>query len=127
MSLKVNDHKKAVISLLSKAVGVLLVSLGFITAMSEWGVDVRGLISTLGLTGFAVGLALKDAISNVVSGILIILYAPFKIGSKVKIAGREGVVSKIEIKHTVIEDEESVHLLLLLMRLQKLSKVLQIL
>lgn len=111
LSLKVESHKKAIIHLLSKALSVLLLSLGFITALGTWGFDVTGIIATLGLTGFAVGLALKDAIANIVSGILLILYAPFKIGAKVKIAGREGVVTKIEIKHTTLEEEGVVHIL----------------
>ena len=102
---KLGSQKKSAADLLSKGLSLLLIGLGFISALGEWGLDVRGLIATLGLTGFALGLALKDAISNMISGVLIILYTPFKIGSKVRILGKEGIVTKIEIKHTVIEGE----------------------
>ena len=44
---------------------------GFVTALGSVGVDVSALVAGLGLTGFALGFALKDTISNLLSGVLI--------------------------------------------------------
>jgi small-conductance mechanosensitive channel len=59
----------------------------------------------LGLTGIALDFALKDAISNLISGVLILLYSPFEIGSRIKIAGYEGVVVTIDLRYTELDSE----------------------
>ena len=57
------------------------------------------------MTGFALGFALKDTISNLLSGILILLYRPFEIGNRIKISGYEGVVVSIDMRYTELEGE----------------------
>ena len=47
---------------------------GAVTALGTLGVDVSALVAGLGLTGFAVGFAIKDILSNVIAGFLIIMY-----------------------------------------------------
>lgn len=105
---KIKGDTSAVAELIARSLRLLLISLGIVAAFSEWGFEVRGLLATLGLTGFALGLALKDAVSNIISGVLLVLYAPFRLGSLVSISGKEGKVVKIDIKHTVIEEEGGV-------------------
>ena len=58
---------------------------------------------------FALGLALKDAISNIVAGVMIILHKPFVLGSKVSIAGVSGTVIRIEIQKTTLQDGDTDH------------------
>lgn len=126
VSRRLSGQKQAAADLLAQGSGMFFMGLGVISALSEWGFDVRGLIATLGLTGFALGLALKDAISNVISGILLIVYAPFHVGSKVRISGKEGLVRSIEIKHTVLE-EEGTGVLHILPNSKVLSEIISIL
>ena len=52
--------------------------LGVITALGTIGVDVTGLVAGFGLTGFAVGFAMKDALANLLAGVMILLYRPFR-------------------------------------------------
>ena len=63
------------------------------------------LVAGLGLTGFALGFALKDTISNLISGVLILLYKPFKIGDRIKISGYEGIVVSIDLRYTELDAE----------------------
>jgi small-conductance mechanosensitive channel len=62
-------------------------------------------VAGLGLTGFALGFALKDTISNLLSGILILLYQPFKIGNTIKVSGYEGDVVSIDLRYTELNSE----------------------
>jgi small-conductance mechanosensitive channel len=48
---------------------------------------------------------MKDTISNLLSGVLILLYRPFEIGSRIKIAGYEGVVVTIDLRYTKLDSE----------------------
>ena len=104
-----DPDRQTVFTMVRGALRMLLLSLGLMGALSKWGFDISGIIATLGLSGFALGLALKDAISNVVAGVMIILHRPFVIGSKVSIAGVSGTVIKIEIQKTTLQDGETDH------------------
>ena len=59
----------------------------------------------LGLTGFALGFALKDTISNLLAGVLILLYRPFVIGDRLIASGYEGTVVSIDLRYTQLEGD----------------------
>lgn len=82
-------------------------TLGLITIFGTLGVDITALVAGLGLTGFALGFALKDSISNMLAGVLILLYRPFNIGDMIKISGFEGKVMTIDLRYTVISSENN--------------------
>lgn len=93
-------------SLFARTSSITLIVFGVITALGTLGVDVSALVAGLGLTGFAIGFALKDTISNLLSGVLILLYRPFEIGNRIKIAGYEGTVVSIDLRYTELNFEE---------------------
>jgi len=70
-------------SLLARISNITLIIFGFVTALGTLGVNVSALVAGLGLTGFALGYAMKDTISNLLSGVLILLYRPFEIGNRI--------------------------------------------
>ncbi len=92
-------------SLLARTSSIILIIFGIVTALGTLGVNVSALVAGLGLTGFAIGFALKDTISNLLSGVLILLYRPFEIGNRIKIAGYEGIVISIDLRYTELESE----------------------
>ena len=61
-----------------------------------------GLIAVLGSAALAVGLALKDSLSDFASGIMIIFNKPFKEGDYIEVDGVEGTIKSIRLMHTVI-------------------------
>lgn len=84
-------------------VGVLI--MGLVTALANLGVDVSALVTGLGLTGFALGFALKDVISNVLAGVLILIYKPFVKSDYIKVKGHEGLVVSTDLRYTILRDE----------------------
>ncbi|WP_457601397.1 mechanosensitive ion channel family protein [Hydrogenivirga sp.] len=99
------EDKLSVIALLANAVYLVSIALGTLTSLGVLGVDLSALVTGLGLTGFAVGFALKDIISNLLAGILIILYSPFRVGDRIRVGSYEGVVLEINLRYTVIEGD----------------------
>ncbi len=93
------------VSLLARTSNVIIIVIGLVTVLGTLGVDVSALVAGLGLTGFALGFALKDTIANLLSGVLILLYRPFEIGNRIRIASYEGVVVAIDMRYTVIDAE----------------------
>ena len=81
----------------SYAVMLVLV---IITALSAIGVPTTSMFALLGAAGLAVGLALKDSLSNIASGVMLIVLRPFRDGDHVQAAGMEGVVEEIRIFQT---------------------------
>jgi len=95
--------------LFARANSVVLTLVALVTALGTMGIDVSALVAGLGLTGFALGFALKDTISNIISGVLILMYRPFKRGDYIEIAGYQGEVALIDLRYTkLIGDEEQV-------------------
>lgn len=88
--------------LLGRIAKVSLLFFGGVTALGTMGVDVSALVTGLGLTGFAVGFALRDIISNALSGMLVILYKPFKNGDHITVTALEGVVADVNLRYTVL-------------------------
>ncbi len=99
------QEKQAVVSLLASSSYIGILGLGLITALSKLGINVTALIAGLGLTGFALGFALKDIISNLLAGILIILLTPFRVGDRIRVGSSEGKVIEINLRYTVLESE----------------------
>ena len=90
---------------MARTAKVALVLFGLVTALGTVGINISALVAGLGLTGFALGFALRDTISNLLAGVLILLYRPFEIGNRIKIAGFEGDVLTIDLRYTALTGE----------------------
>lgn len=80
---------------------VLLIAV-VIAALDQLGVNTTSLLAILGAAGLAVGLALKDSLSNFSAGVMLILFRPFKVGDFVEVAGTSGIVEVIGVFSTLI-------------------------
>ena len=74
-----------------------------IAALEQLGVDTTSLVALLGAAGIAVGLALKDSLQNFASGVMLIVFRPFKNGDFVDAGGVTGVVEHIGIFTTTMK------------------------
>ena len=77
-------------------------AIGILVAADVLGFEPGAVITGLGLTGLALGFALKDIISNFVSGIIILGLRPFEIGDEIVVGPTEGTVQRIELRATEI-------------------------
>ena len=73
-----------------------------LAAVSQLGINVTSLLAILGAAGLAVGLALKDSLSNFAAGVMIILMRYFRQGDWIAAAGVAGTVKSITVFHTVL-------------------------
>lgn len=71
-----------------------------IAALNQLGFETTSLVAVLATAGLAIGLALKDSLSNFASGVMLILFRPFKVGDFVEAGGTSGVVEIISIFNT---------------------------
>lgn len=81
---------------------VLLVFVA-VTAAAALGVPTTSFLTILGAAGLAIGLALKDSLSNFSSGVMLVLFRPFKVGDMIDAAGVTGIVESIGIFNVVLK------------------------
>ncbi|WP_028588650.1 mechanosensitive ion channel family protein [Desulfocurvus vexinensis] len=87
------------------AVAVLL------AAISRIGVDTTSFLAVVGSLGLAIGLAMKDNLSNVSSGVMLILLRPFTLGDYIEVAGVQGTVKSISLTATVLATADNQRIL----------------
>ncbi len=83
-------------------VRVVLILFVVIAAVNQLGIQTTSLIAVLGAAGLAVGLALQGSLSNFASGVLIVLFRPYKVGDFIEGAGVSGSVEDVQILTTVL-------------------------
>jgi small-conductance mechanosensitive channel len=88
--------------LLSRVYYYGVLTFGLVTALGATGLNVSALVAGLGLTGFVLGFALKDVLSNLVSGIMLLIYRPFQIGDRIRMGEFEGVIQTIRMRDTLV-------------------------
>jgi small conductance mechanosensitive channel len=98
---------KAVVSFVVSIVYAIILIATVLMALSQVGVQTTSFIAILGAAGLAVGLALQGSLANFASGILIILFRPFKSGDFIDAGGITGTVDKIEIFQTIMKTPDN--------------------
>jgi small conductance mechanosensitive channel len=87
---------------LSKLIYYALLTAVLIAAADQVGINTTSFLAIMGAAGLAIGLALKDSLANFASGVMLILFRPFKVGDAVSAGGVTGKVQQIDIFSTII-------------------------
>lgn len=78
-----------------------------IAALNKLGVETGSFIAVVGAASLAVGLALQGSLANFASGVMLILFQPFKVGDIIDAGGAQGRVEEIQIFNTIIISNEN--------------------
>ncbi len=94
---------EGLLPLLRKAVKTTVVILAVLIILGEWEVQIGPLLGALGIGGLAIALALNSSLSNIFSGIQLILDRSVNVGDKVQLgSGEVGVVLDIGLRTTLM-------------------------
>jgi small conductance mechanosensitive channel len=74
-----------------------------IASIGALGVETTSFIAIIGTAGLAVGLALQGSLSNFASGVLIVLFRPYRVGDFIEAAGIAGNVDQVQILTTILK------------------------
>lgn len=78
-----------------KTIKGLVIAITILAVLGQFGVETASLVAVLGTIGLAIGLALQGTLSNVASGIMLLVLRPFRVGDTVDIGGISGIVDEI--------------------------------
>lgn len=83
----------------------------FIAALQVFGVQATSLVAILGALTLAIGLSLQGALGNIASGIMIMIFRPYKLGDWVELAGQSGAVKEINLFQTLLATGDNVQVI----------------
>ena len=88
---------------LSNLVKYALWALVIVTVLTQFGVETTSILAALGGMALAVGLALQGTLSNVASGVMILVQRPFKVGEAISAGSVTGTVQQIGLFTTELK------------------------
>ena len=89
-----------------------IMTVGGLAVLSKAGIGVTGAAAVITAAGFAIGLAFQGTLSNFSSGILLLVFRPFKVGDMVVVSGVSGKVNEIDLFTTTIDTTDNRRLIL---------------
>lgn len=101
------------IPLFQKILKAVVIILAVIFVFSAWKINISPLLATVGIAGLAIGLAVKDTLSNILGGLQLVLDKTFKVGDKVQLeSGEMGVILDIGLRSTKLKtyDNEIIYI-----------------
>jgi small conductance mechanosensitive channel len=78
-----------------------------IAVAGQLGINTASFLTIVGAAGLAIGLALKDSLSNFSSGVMLILFRPYRVGDFATVGGVSGTIKKIDIFNTTLSTPDN--------------------
>lgn len=97
-------HDPTVLSFAVQVVRVVVIIVGMIAVLQRLGVQTTSIIAVLGAASLAVGLALQGTLSNVASGIMLLVLRPYRVGDVVDVGGMSGTVQRLDLFTTQLSN-----------------------
>ena len=94
--------EESLIKLIGDLAYALLLTIVVIAALERVGVKTTAAVAVIGAAGLAIGMALQGSLGNFASGVLIMLFKPYRVGDTVLVAGKLGTVESVHVFHTVL-------------------------
>ena len=96
-------HVEASLSTFVKSlVNITLTLLLIIVVIGVLGIETSSFIALFASAGVAIGMALSGTLQNFASGVMILLFKPFKVGDTIEAQGQSGTVREIQIFNTIL-------------------------
>lgn len=100
--LEKNNVDVTLVSFVENLTYYTLIVVVLIAAIGQLGINTTSFLTVVGAAGLAIGLALKDSLSNFAAGVMLILFRPFRVGDFVEAGGVTGTVQGITMFNTIL-------------------------
>ncbi|WP_065979610.1 MULTISPECIES: mechanosensitive ion channel family protein [Pseudoalteromonas] len=107
---KLNKVDDTLLPILSSVAGYTVYVIGGVFILDIFGVNTASLIALVGAAGLAIGLALKDTLSNIAAGMMLLILRPFKVGDFVEIGSMQGTVSEVNLFTTIFQTIDGLYI-----------------
>ena len=87
-----------------------VIAMVLIAVLGMIGIETASLLTVLGASALAIGLAMQGTLSNVAAGVMLLLFRPFKVGDSVDIGGTRGKVMEVRLFSTCLSTSDNVEI-----------------
>jgi len=105
------DSDPGLTNFIGNIVYYLIFIFAIIAALAKFGIQTASFVAILGAAGFAIGFALQGSLSNFASGVMILVFRPFRIGDYISAAGVAGTVKEIGLFASILATPDNVKIL----------------
>ncbi|WP_437278920.1 mechanosensitive ion channel family protein [Sorangium sp. So ce375] len=96
------------VPLLASVSRLTILTVTAMAVLERFGVDTKSLFAVLGAAGLTIGLALKDTLSDVAAGLVLLVLRPFDVGDAIEVDGTSGIVDAIDVFQTKLTSFDGV-------------------
>lgn len=102
----------SIVGFISSLSSTLVMVFAVVAAISRVGVETTSFVAVLGAIGFAVGFALQGSLSNFASGVMLLVFRPFRVGDYIEAGGAAGTVHEIQLFNTILNTPDNVRIII---------------
>lgn len=106
-SLMSKNLDTTIVPFIGSFISILIKVLVIVSVATKFGIETTSFVAMIGGAGLAVGLALQGSLSHFASGILILIFKPYKIGDTITAGGQTGKVLEILILQTILKTSDN--------------------
>ena len=111
-ALKRSGTDEAIVSFVGSLVYWVVIIGVWMAVLEKFGVETTSLVALLGAVGFAIGFALQGSLSNFASGIMLLVFRPYRIGDVIDVAGVVGKVHEMGLFTTTIHSPDNIRIMI---------------
>jgi small conductance mechanosensitive channel len=82
-----------------------------LTVLSQFGIQTTSLVAVIGAASLAIGLALQGTLSNLASGVMLLVFRPFRLGHHVQVGGNDGTVKELTLFWTEVVTADNIQII----------------
>ena len=107
IGIKISEQRtKTLVEVFTALFRLTVWAIAILTALPELGINIGPLLAGIGVTGLALGMGAKTLIQDYLTGIFILLEDQYRVGEKVEIGGKQGIVKDLSLRRTLLEESE---------------------
>ena len=91
-------------SVVRNVLNITIVSVALVMILGELNINIGPVLATAGVVGLAIGFGAQTLVQDVISGFFILLEEQIRVGDVVEIAGKSGLVEKVDLRMTILRD-----------------------
>jgi len=101
---------ETLVPILCTVASVVVYAIGLVIVLDFFGVNTTSILALLGAAGLAIALALKDTLSNIAAGMMLLILRPFRAGHTIEFGSIRGKVKEVGLFTTILETPEGLYI-----------------
>jgi small-conductance mechanosensitive channel len=104
MEVEMEKRTKTLASLIRYVLSIAIIVMAFMMILGEFGIEIGPILAAAGIVGLAVGFGAQHLVQDIIGGFFILMEDQIRVGDVVQIAGKGGLVEKVNLRMTVLRD-----------------------